>query len=145
MKTLKRFITLILLVLNLISCKKEAVKHKLKFEVVIIQNCDNCYADYFSVNCKPNYKDEPPKMHASLTQTGYVWTYEYWSLKEGDNVYFSVVPTGSGYLYRMNVYIDNVLVSFRECYGTSGSIIVDSWGLNNIEQDVPVINFTFYN
>jgi hypothetical protein len=142
---LKRFVYFILIFFSLFlsSCKKDNY-HKIKFEVVFIQDCDNCYADYFAVNCTPHYSDEEPGITASQVTTGYVWTYEYWKLKNNDEVVFSVSPTGEGYHYRMNVYVDDVLVSYRECYGPYGTVVIDQGGINNSQQDMGVIEFTYH-
>jgi len=142
---LKRFVYFILIFFSLFlsSCKKDNY-HKIKFEVVFIQDCDNCYADYFAVNCTPHYSDEEPGITASQVTTGYVWTYEYWKLKNNDKVVFSVSPTGEGYHYRMNVYVDDVLVSYRECYGPYGTVVIDQGGINNSQQEMGVIEFTYH-
>lgn len=142
---LKRFVYFILIFFSLFlsSCKKDNY-HKIKFEVVFIQDCDNCYADYFAVNCTPHYSDEEPGITASQVTTGYVWTYEYWKLKNNDKVIFSVSPTGEGYHYRMNVYVDDVLVSYRECYGPYGTVVVDQGGINNSQQEMGVIEFIYH-
>lgn len=141
----KKFIYIILIsfLLILSSCKKENY-HKIKFEVEFIQDCDNCYADYFAVNCTPHYSDEEPGISTSQVTTGYVWDYEYWMLEDGDEVKFTVSPTGSEYQYRMNVYIDDVLVSYRECYGPYGTVVIDEGGLNNSQVESGVIEFTYY-
>ena len=125
------------------SCGKESL-HKIKFEVDFIQDCENCYADVFTVNCTPHYSDEEPGISASMVTTGFVWDYEYWMLEDGDKVKFAVSPTGGGYQFRMNVYIDDVLVSYRECRGTNGTIVVDEWGLNNSSLESGVIEFIYY-
>lgn len=141
----KKFIYVVLIpfLLILSSCKKENY-HKIKFEVEFIQDCENCFADYFAVNCTPHYSDEEPGISASQVTTGYVWDYEYWALKDGDKVVFSVSPTGAEYHYRMNVYIDGVLVSYRECYGPYGTVVIDEGGLNNSQQEMGLIEFTYY-
>lgn len=135
------FISITLFTFN--SCKKE-INHQIRFEVEFIQDCDNCYADYFSIRLEPHYLDQKPKIFASNITTGYVWKYEYWSLKDGDEVIFTVSPTGGEYRYKMNVYIDDILVSYRECYGPYGVILIDEWGLNNSNSENGTINFTYY-
>jgi len=143
---LKRFLyytVLFLITFSLFSCKKENY-HKVRFEVVFIQDCDNCYADYFAVNCTPHYTDEEPGISASQVITGYTWDYEYWKLEDGDKVIFTVSPTGDEYQFRLNVYIDDQLVSYRECYGPYGTVVLDEWGLNNTEADIAQIEFTYY-
>lgn len=133
------FITLFIIT----SCQKESF-HKIKFEVEFIQDCQDCIADYFHINCTPKYADEDPKLCVSQISDGYVWDYEYWALRDGDRVNFSVLPTAEGYQYRMNIYIDGVLVSYRECYGESGSEVIDEWGLNNNQRPSGTIIFTYY-
>ena len=142
---IKRFIysLLVLLTVTFSSCKKETY-HRIKFEIEFIEDCDNCVADYFAINCTPHYSDEEPVLPASEVVDGWVWTYEYWTLKDGDDVVFSVSPTGSEYRFKMKVYIDGMLVSYRECYGPYGTVIIDEWGINNTQQELGLIEFTYY-
>ena len=140
---IKKFLYFVLISFLLFSCKKEN-NHKIKFEVEFIQDCDNCYADYFAINCTPHYSEDEPSFSASQVTTGFVWDYEYWQLKDGDKVKFAVSPTGDGYQYRMNIYIDGELVSFRECYGPYGTVIIDEGGINNSQVESGVIEFTYY-
>lgn len=142
----KKFLYLVFIIIfffGLNSCNKETY-HRVKFEVVFIQDCDNCYADYFAITCTPHYSDEEPTLSASNVTTGYVWDYEYWVLKDGDKVVFNVSPTGSEYHFRLNVYIDGVLVSYRECYGPLGTVILDEGGINNTQSETATIEFTYY-
>ena len=99
---MKRFIyiLIVLLTVTFSSCKKETY-HRIKFEVEFIEDCDNCVADYFAINCTPHYSDEEPVLPASEVVDGWVWTYEYWTLKDGDDVVendvggaFYLGPTG---------------------------------------------------
>ena len=46
--------------------------------------------------------------------------------------------------FKLNIYIDNVLVSYRECYGPYGVVTIDEWGINNNEQELGIIEFTYY-
>lgn len=140
---IKKFLYFVLISFLLFSCKKEN-NHKIKFEVEFIQDCDNCYADYFAINCTPHYSEDEPSFSASQVTTGFVWDYEYWQLKDGDKVKFAVSPTGDGYQYRMNIYIDGELVSFRECYGPYGTVVIDEGGINNSQVESGVIEFTYY-
>ena len=142
-KKLIYYTFIFIILLSFTSCKKESF-HKIRFEVEFIQDCENCYADVFAVNCTPHYSDQEPAISASMVTTGFVWHYEYWMLEDGDEVKFAVSPTGDEYQYRMNVYIDDVLVSYRECYGPYGTIVIDEWGLNNSSLESGVIEFTYY-
>lgn len=142
-KNILYYISLIIFIFSLSSCKKKDY-HKIKFEVVFIQDCDNCFADYFAVNCTPHYSDEEPAISASDVTTGYVWKYEYWQLKDGDKVKFAVSPTGDSYHFKMNVYVDDQLVSYRECYGPYGTVVIDQGGINNSLVESGVIEFTYF-
>ena len=142
---MKRFIytLIVLLTITFSSCKKETY-HRIKFEVEFIEDCDNCVADYFAINCTPHYSDEEPGISASDVTTGYVWDYEYWALKDGDKVVFNVSPTGEEYHFKINVYIDGLLVSYRECFGPYGTVLIDQWGINNTQSENATIEFTYY-
>ena len=65
-------------------------------------------------------------------------------VKDGDDIVFSASPTKEGYRFKLNIYIDNVLVSYRECYGPYGVVTIDEWGINNNEQELGIIEFTYY-
>jgi len=138
-----KLISYLFLVLVVFSCKKQNL-HKLKFKFEVIEDCQSCYSDYFSVSCKPRYSDQQPKIHAGQLETGSVWEYEYWELKDGDEVIFNVSPTGMSYTYRISVYVDDKIVSYRECYGPYGKTILTDWGLNNAKQDESLIKFYYY-
>ena len=143
---LKKFLYLVLILFTffgLSSCQKETY-HRIKFEVVFIQDCSNCFADYFAITVEPHYPDDTPSFSASDVTTGYVWNYEYWALKDGDKVTFGVSPTGEEYHFRLNVYIDGILVSYRECYGPYGTVIIDEGGINNTQSETATIEFTYY-
>jgi hypothetical protein len=139
---LKNFIYFIIITFSLLSCKKENY-HKIKYEVVFIQDCDNCYADFITVTCKPQDPEKKLGITASKVTTGYVWSYEYGGLKDGDKVVFSVGPTGLEYRFKISVYIDDKLISYRECYGPNGVLVLDEWGLNNSKADMAVIEFIY--
>lgn len=138
----KQKLFLSLLVLLLLSCNKEKT-HKVRFEVVFLEDCVSCMADFVDVLCTPSYSDQEPEIHASHIVVDYRWYYEYWALKDGDKVVFSVLPTGDEYRFRLNIYIDDVLVSYRESYGENGLTTIDQWGLNSGNYNTSTIEFIY--
>jgi hypothetical protein len=137
-----RFI-IITSILLLSSCKKEEY-HKLKFEIEFIENNSEFCVTYSPVTCKPNYVEDNIGITTSNIKSGYVWSYEYWKLVDGDGILFHYLPTCPNYIFKMNVYVDGVLVSYVMGRSTGGSFeLFDKWGLNNYTEDKPRIEFTF--
>lgn len=130
--------------LVLISCKKENY-HKLRFEVIFTQDCYECYADYIGVLCEPRYmEDDEPYLAAGQVQQNSKWEYQYNLLKSGDEVEFSIQPgESSTYVYEMRIFIDDLEVSYRKCYGPYGKVVIEEKGINDYIDDLPYINFTY--
>lgn len=145
MVMINKTIFLLFIVFSLISCKKENL-HKVKFEVEFIQDCHECFADYFSITCEPHYSDEQPKIYAESVKEDYIWDYEYWALKDGDEIVFAVNNSSGSATYRyvMRVYVDGEMVSYIDCYGPYGKYIIKKGGLNNSELDMGIIEFTYH-
>ena len=133
-----------LLIISLVSCKKESY-HKLRFEVIFLQDCHECYADYIGVLCKPRYmEDDEPYLAAGQVEQNSKWEYTYNLLKNGDEVEFVVQPGESAtYVYEMRIFVDDIEVSYRKCYGPYGFVVIDEKGLNNNTNHLPYINFTY--
>jgi len=152
MKNIIKYILLITLGLNFVSCQKEEIKfHKIKFEVNIFEGSDPTGVPVMnSMVCKPYYKDDvEPTFPTILGQVPYTWDYEYWQLVDGEPVVFSFSPTVD-YMFEMVIYIDGVMVS-RKVIDTSNS--GDYYAYQGIEQEgldtsgkpnYPVIQFTYH-
>jgi hypothetical protein len=147
----KRIIYFLVLVfsLTLTSCKK-VNDHKVKFEIEFIEDCQDGYSDMIDVICKPSYNDEQsdiPSINKENIKPGFVWKYEYWELRDGDKVLFTVMPQ-QGYHFIMKVYLDDKLVSYREVITGYGGYYVtttiDIWGINNeASSDSGIIEFVY--
>lgn len=143
----KNFIYFLIFIFTfgLTSCKKKN-DHKIKFEVEFIEGCQDGYSNFIDVRCKPQYSDEEPTIPTSVIVPGYVWEYEYWKLRDGDNVEFLVSPQ-QGYHFIMRVYVDGNLVSYREIQGHYGGYyavsVLDEWGINNATEDMGLIKFVY--
>ncbi len=146
MSVLKKIINVLIISLILFSSCKKINYHKLKFEVTFIQDCYDCYGyDVITVGCIPKYSDDNIReIDTQNIYDGFVWSYEYWELVDGDKVSFAVLPINYGYHFLIKVYVDDKLVSFRECYGVNGNILIDQGGLNNSNGDIGHITFNFY-
>jgi hypothetical protein len=149
MRNLVKYILIVLIgFLGFTSCKKEPAYHKLKFELIFSEEPNNGNSNFIEVNCSPKYGDEPPEISRNIIEPGYVWTYEYWELKDGDAVSFVVSPQLS-YRFTMNVYVDGTLVSSRKIVTSDNTyyatITEEQFGLNNSENtNYPVIDFIYY-
>ncbi len=105
-------------------------------------------SDFIEVSCSPNYDNDPPRIYKDYITPGYEWDYEFWQLKNGDEVKFIVNPQ-LYYWFVMEVYVDDVLVSTREVVTSSQTYYatetLTQTGLNNDEEtNFPVISF-YYN
>jgi len=139
---------LVLLTVTFSSCKKfNEDYHKLRFHIEFIDDCDGGFSNFIDVRCKPNYSNDEPVLPLSVIEPGYEWDYEFLQLKDGDNVEFLVSPQ-QGYRFIMSVYVDGVMVSYREIQGLYGgyygTVLIDQGGINNTESNTGYINFTYY-
>ena len=113
---IKRFIysLLVLLTVTFSSCKKfNEDYHRVRFHIEFINGCEAGFSNFIEVDCKPDYSNDEPVLPLSVIEPGYEWDYEFWQLKDGDEVKFSVLPQ-QGYRFIMSVYVDEELVSYRE-------------------------------
>jgi len=145
---MKKILLLILTVLTIFSSCKKDDYHNVKFHIEFIEDCENGYSDGIEVSCSPHYSDEEPTIYKQLIDEGYEWDYEYWQLKDGDRVIFTVLPQ-QGYRFIMSIYIDDVLISYREIKthygGYYATTVEDEWGLNNeSDEDMGIIEFYYY-
>lgn len=148
MKNLIKYIFVALITVLTLSCEKEPRFHKVKFELVFSEEPNNGNSNMIDVTCEPNYMDDAPVISPDFIDPGYVWTYEYWQLKDGDEITFIVSPQLS-YRFVMNVYVDDVLMSSRSIVTSDNTyyatITEDQWGLNNEEDtNYPIIKFYYY-
>lgn len=130
MKRLIGLIVLIIFSLILFSCSNTNQEHRIKFQIEFFESPLNGTGDFIDVISKPNYVSDEPVINKEYCQPGYVWTYEYWELKSGDQVYFSVMPQ-TAYHFMMSLYIDDELVSYKMITTGVGSYYVTScsdWG-----------------
>ena len=143
------FITVTIVTVLLTSCQKhEENFHKVRFHLTFKQVPPVGSSDFIDVTCIPNYNDEPPKIYKDYITENYEWDYEFWQLKDGDEVKFIVNPQ-LYYWFDMEVYVDGVLVSSREVVTSSQTYYatqtLSQSGLNNDElTNFPVISFYYY-
>jgi hypothetical protein len=116
--------------------------------LVFSEEPDQGHSNGIEVTCKPSYIEDAPQIAPSLIDPGYVWTYEYWGLVDGDEVTFIVSPQLS-YRFVMNIYVDGVLISSRSIVTSDNTyyatITETQSGLNNHEDaNYPIISFYYY-
>ena len=144
---IKRFFYTLLLSLTLVfsSCTKEE-QHRVRFNIVFIDDCEDGFSNGIEVGCKPNYDNDPPQIYKSLIEPGYEWNYEYWALQNGQTIEFTVSPQ-QGYRFIMNVYVDDELLASREIQtaygGYYGTTVLNESGFNNYVGDAAKISFTY--
>jgi len=137
---------LVLLTVTFSSCKKETY-HSVRFHIEFIDDCEEGFSNFIEVRCKPNYSNDEPVLPLSVIEPGYEWNYEFLQLKNGDNIEFLVSPQ-QGYRFIMSVYVDGVMVSYREIQGLYGgyygTVLLDQGGLNNAQEEMGIIKFIYY-
>tara|TARA_R110002012_G_scaffold172430_2_gene337329 strand:- start:53 stop:514 length:462 start_codon:yes stop_codon:yes gene_type:complete len=115
-----KFIKLLLLLLTItttFSCSKESKNHKVKFQLRFIEVPKWYSTSYLGVTASPHYENEyngdgiAPYITREQTLDG-IWEYEYWELKDGDEVFFELLAQKK-YHYEMRVFIDDTEVSYK--------------------------------
>ena len=113
------FFLVVILTLGLTSCEKHDNNfHRVRFHLTFKEVPPVGASDFIEVNCSPNYDNDPPVIYKDYITPGYEWDYEFWQLKNGDEVQFIVNPQ-LHYWFVMEVYVDDVLVSTREVVTSS--------------------------
>ena len=149
MKKLLKYISFVLIgVISLTSCSKEPTKHNLKFEIRFTEEPNNGNSNAIDVSCSPNYSDDKPVIAKSIIKPGYVWTYQYNELVDGDEVLF-VVNSQLSYRFEMKVYIDGTVVSTRNIVTSDNTyyatVTESQTGINNSQnENYPIIDFYYY-
>ena len=76
-----------------------------------------------------------------------MWEYEYWEMVQEQEVIFKFWCQND-YHFIMRVFIDDTMVSYKEMVGLDESgvnyILVSQWGVNNGNDNLPEIKFTYY-
>jgi hypothetical protein len=137
-------LSILILIALLFSCKKEPEYHKLSFELTIDVTTANY--SFFDVSVTPyDYENNPkPVDRFNLPSK---WKYDYFALKTGDKVIFSVLAQ-LYYKYEMRIYIDDVEVSYRKIitspYNYYGVGILEQSGRNDLSNEqAAIIQFTY--
>lgn len=138
------YVILSTLILTVTSCKKEPRMHKITYDITFIETPSYGYTNFMELGCTPaymgdyNYDPQNPSINYDIAKSGH-WDYEYWELKDGDKVHFSLWAA-DGYYFEMRVFIDGSEVSYKKMYG---STIVEEYGINNSDLSSS-IEFTYY-
>ena len=127
------------------SCTKQQ-PHRVRFNLVFIDDCEAGFSNHINVGCSPSYENNPPKIFKSLIEAGYAWNYEYWALENGQHIEFIVSPH-QGYRFIMSVFVDDELLASREIQtaygGYYGTTVLNESGLNNYVGDMARISFIY--
>lgn len=113
---------LILVCVILTSCKKDNL-HKIKFQITFLEIPEWYQSNMIEVYLNPYYSGKynystnengvpiAPSIDYEMTTDG-LWEYEYWELKNGDRVTFSIWGQLK-YHYELRVFIDEKEVSYK--------------------------------
>lgn len=148
------YIFLLLMFVLFTSCNKEVDLDEVRYEIEFLQIPSVGSSNNAQIlKCSPNYSESEndysqiPKISKSQIQHGYVWSYEYWRLKDGQDVEFRFWCQNE-YHFIMRVYINGELFSEKEMVGLDESggnyVLVNQWGYNNGVDEVPEITFTYF-
>jgi hypothetical protein len=144
MKNILYYILITLISFPTISCKKQPNLHKIKYELDFHQVPNYGYTNFLELGATPcyqgeyNYSQEWPAIDYDIAKSGH-WDYEYWELKDGDLVTFSLWAAND-YYYDMRIYIDGEEVSYKKMYGTQ---VIEQSGIDDATSDIQ-ITFTYY-
>ena len=147
---------LVLLISIFISCKKEKTLHKIKYQITFLEIPDWFNSNYIEVKASPVYQGEynnsvnengvpiGPYINYNQTKDG-LWEYEYWELKDGDEVYFDLWAQ-LYYHYEVRIYIDNIEVSYKRVKISDSNYFevldLETKGMDNTPNNAN-IEFTF--
>jgi hypothetical protein len=141
------FILTLSLTIN--SCNKETKNlHRIKFVLEFLNTPNVGSSNGVEIlDCEPHYPDEEVKIYKQYINSGYVWEYEYWEMVQEQEVIFKFWCQND-YHFIMRVFIDDTMVSYKEMVGLDESgvnyILVSQWGVNNGNDNLPEIKFTYY-
>ena len=143
---MKYFINILIvlsIVFTLSSCKKNQIGyHKITYELEFLDNGKAGFSNFIDASTMPS--DE----HIILDRFNIPKKVinEYYGLKRGDKVYFSV-DAQTGYWFIMRILIDDKFVSEREVKIGYGSYYVPEYykqtGLNEFTGDYALIQFIY--
>lgn len=110
-----KLIFTVFLALTIVGCEKNEKTYRIRYEIKFLSQPPWYSFDWIDFSVSHHYPGEynnSPEIPAISNidlENGY-WIYDYWELKEGDDVYFHAFPS-AGYVLEMNVYIDGQLVA----------------------------------
>ena len=148
---MKKILYLLLTLLIITSCtKKEDVEyHKIKYEVIFSEIPRVGESNNIDLIAQPSYSNTnedrtlAPWLSFTDAKVGY-WSYEYWELKESDEIYFDIYAQ-LHYCFEMRIYIDDNEVSYKKVkisdYDYYDYFIIEEFGLGNT--DGPTISFVY--
>jgi hypothetical protein len=134
-----------------VSCKKQPKLHKIKYQITFLEIPHWASSNYLEVQAYPayqneyNYDTDAPYITYNQTQDG-LWEYEYWELKDGDDVYLFLWAQ-LDYHFELRVFIDDVEVSYKRIKISDSNyfsaIEIDEEGLDDTPGDQS-IEFTYH-
>lgn len=106
---MKKILIFLVLLFTFISCKKKETYHKISYEIKMLEIPTNGASNFIEVITKPCDLEKVPKI--DRFNVPLIWRYDYYGLKKGDEIIFSVDGQLS-YRYEMRLYIDDIEVSY---------------------------------
>jgi hypothetical protein len=139
-------VTILLTLFITNSCEKPTL-HRIKYEIEFFEIPDAGLSNGVEIlKCEPTYKEDVVRIYKNYISPGYIWKYEYWELKSGQEVKFRFWSQGS-YHFTMKIYINEQLVSYKELVGSGTTgvsyYLVSEGGINDVSNSLPEIIFTF--
>ena len=106
---MKKILILIFILFGFLSCKKFEKPHKITYEIKMLQIPITGSSNFIEVMAEPC--DEGGVPGIDRFNVPKIWKYDYFGLKSGDKVMFSVDAQLS-YRFEMRIYIDDIEVSY---------------------------------
>lgn len=142
---MKKILFLLFVLFGFLSCNKKENYHKISYEIKMLQIPSNGSSNFIDVVAKPCEGDKVPGIDRGNVPK--IWKYDYFGLKSGDKVMFSVEGQLS-YRYEMRIYIDDVEVSYLKVktsdYSYYTCFVEERNGINDWKNsDLGFIEFTY--
>ena len=142
---MKKILILIFILFGFLSCKKLEKTHKITYEIKMLQVPSAGSSNFIEVMAEPCEDGGVPGINRFKVPK--TWKYDYFGLRSGDKVMFSVDAQQS-YRFEMKIYIDDVEVSYLKVKTSDNSyylyFVEERNGINDWKNsDLGFIEFVY--
>jgi|LakMenEpi03Aug12_release.lakeMendotaPanAssembly.Ray.scaffolds.fasta_scaffold738422_2 hypothetical protein len=142
---MKKILILIFILFGFLSCKKLEKTHKITYEIKMLQIPSTGSSNFIEVMAEPCGENGVPGINRFKVPK--IWKYDYFGLRNGDKVMFSVDAQQS-YRFEMKIYIDDIEVSYLKVKTSDNSyylyFVEERNGINDWKNsDLGFIEFVY--